>query len=116
MAKRRSPKAVLEETADSFALLNPDAPDEPAAEARNAAPAELTTRETTITVPLRHNPVPRYMARHVEVQLDSDHAATLAQLLEALDHAGERLKSGRRVASSADGLRWLLEQIAAGSL
>lgn len=113
MAKqKRSPNAVPEETIDSFALLTPD---EPAAEETPTPPPKLAveTRRVTVTVPIRPAVATRYSARHVDVQLDNVQAAALTQLLEALDHGGERLKSGRRVTSAADALRWLLEVIAA---
>lgn len=108
MAKKRSPNAVLEETADSFALLTPD---EPAQAPAVAEPPAVETTHVTLTVPLRPPVKPRYHARHVEVQLDNDQALALSQLFEALDHGGQRLKSGRRVTSAADALRWLLEKL-----
>jgi hypothetical protein len=120
MSKRRSPNAVKEETTDSFALLTPEPSadevcelaGEPAERADCVmVPEKQEPREVAITVPLRASGAPRYSARHVEVQLDNDQAFVLTQVLEALDHEGARLKSGRRVVSSADGLRWLLEQV-----
>ena len=113
MATRRSPHAQDEET---LAAFDPLLPDEPAAQAppeerEPAIDPRLAKRLVHIAVPLLTVHRPRYSARHVDVQLDAGQAETLTAVLEALDQDGGRLKSGRRIASAADGLRWLLEQI-----
>jgi len=55
-----------------------------------------------------------YVDRHVEAQLkDVRQRAALRRLRNALDRVGARLANGQRVASSADCVRWLLEQYAA---
>jgi hypothetical protein len=53
-----------------------------------------------------------YIAQHVEVQLDWHQGQTLRRLYDTLDQGGLRLKNGRRIASNADVIRWLLEAIA----
>jgi hypothetical protein len=55
-----------------------------------------------------------YISRHCEVRLSPQQARTLRCVLLGLDAAGERLSNGRRVATPADALRWLLEKIGIG--
>lgn len=53
-----------------------------------------------------------YVSPHVEARLDPDQAQTLRRLFDTLDEGGQRLKNGRRIASNADVVRWLLEAVA----
>lgn len=53
-----------------------------------------------------------YIPTHVETRLDLDQGRTLRRLYDTLDQGGLRLKNGRRIASNADVIRWLLEAIA----
>lgn len=53
--------------------------------------------------------------RHLDVQLTTAQGRGLRRLRDGLDHSGARLESGRRVQSYPETIRWLLEQIAAGS-
>ncbi len=63
---------------------------------------------------------PGYRTTHIDVQLNDRQAEAACYLKDALDQAGERLappqgeEVGRRVQSSVDVIRWLLEQIADG--
>ncbi|HEY4759562.1 MAG TPA: hypothetical protein VIH42_03180 [Thermoguttaceae bacterium] len=52
-----------------------------------------------------------YISNHTEVRMNSDQGLTLRRLLLGLDAQGEKLRNGRRIASAADALRWMLEQI-----
>lgn len=60
-----------------------------------------------------------YVPRHVELRFymakpdDRRRAETLCKLGRALDRAGVRLPDGKRTVSTADVLRWVLDQIAA---
>lgn len=56
-------------------------------------------------------PESSYRPTHVEARLDPPQAEALARLFQTLDEGGLRLKSGRRVTSSADAVRWLLEAV-----
>lgn len=68
-------------------------------------------------VRLRPLPPGAHVCRHVEVQFrlardeDRRRAETVAELSAALDRAGARLIEGRRVASNADVIRWLLDHL-----
>lgn len=52
-----------------------------------------------------------YVSRHVDARLDRRQGAALRRLQDGLDRAGRRLANGKRVISTADAVRWLLEQI-----
>lgn len=67
-----------------------------------------------IEVPLGEIPPAVYITRHVEVNLDHLQSCTLRRVFEGLDSSGARLVNGKRVASSSDVVRWLLEQVASG--
>ena len=55
-----------------------------------------------------------YVDRHVDAQLkDVRQRAALRRLRNALDASGARLANGKRCTTSADCVRWLLEQYAA---
>ena len=53
-----------------------------------------------------------YRSGHVDTQLSQQQAKGLRQLFDSLDQAGERLENGRRVATAADAIRWMMERIA----
>lgn len=54
-----------------------------------------------------------YIARHVEIgALTLEQGRALRQVAEGVAERGLRLRSGRRVATPPDAIRWLLEQIA----
>jgi len=52
-----------------------------------------------------------YRQRHLDVQLSGPQAVAVRRLYDTLDAAGSRLANGKRVASSVDAVRWLLEQL-----
>ncbi len=54
-----------------------------------------------------------HVSRHVEAQLDTAQADALKRAFVGLDEAGARLANGRRIASNADVVRYMLEQIVA---
>ncbi len=51
-----------------------------------------------------------YIARHVDLQLDTNQAATLRRLVRGMDAAHVRLKNGRVVQNASDVIRFILEQ------
>lgn len=67
--------------------------------------------EAAARVPYSTGPINGYVGKHVEVQLDAKQAETLRRLYDACDEVGARLKSGKRVTSNADVLRYLLEAV-----
>lgn len=57
-----------------------------------------------------------YLTNHVEAgKLTQRQRVGLSRLVNGLDQAGCRLTDGRRVVTSADAVRWLLERLSAGS-
>lgn len=66
----------------------------------------------TIAAPIAPEPPTGYCSRHLDVQLDTQQAQTLARLLAGMDKADTRLASGSRVYRQGDVVRWLLEQAA----
>jgi hypothetical protein len=52
-----------------------------------------------------------YISTHADVHMSHEQGRTLRRLHLALDAEGARLASGRRIITSADAVRWLLEQI-----
>ncbi|MFZ5833682.1 MAG: hypothetical protein ACOY3P_26650 [Planctomycetota bacterium] len=63
-------------------------------------------------VPIEQVRASRYhITRHVEARLSMEQGIALRRLEVGLDQAGARLRSGKRVASHADAIRWLLERI-----
>ncbi len=71
----------------------------------------LALPRVTITVP-HTEPLPLvYKARHADVQLDARHAEALRRVHDALVGRA-RLHNGRPVDTTADVVRWLIEQIA----
>ena len=68
-------------------------------------------KTTTIRLPWAP-PVPEgtKLPRHVEVKLEPKEGAALGAVLKGLDETGARLKNGRRVYTTADAMRWILEQ------
>lgn len=62
-------------------------------------------------VPLADVPEGVYVSRHVDVQLTTPQARALRCVLEGLMNHGARLANGRRVTTSADAVRFLLDLI-----
>jgi len=54
-----------------------------------------------------------YISTHVDAQLSHQQGLALRRLHLGLDAAGAKLANDRRVASAADAVRWLLEQVGA---
>ena len=79
-------------------------------------PAKPTAESVTITVPMSRITLTGFVGSHVDVQLSHSQAVALRRLFHALDAAGTRLTNGRRVATTADAVRWILEQTAPLSL
>ena len=69
-------------------------------------------KQVEITVPIVSVPDVGYTLVHLQVQLDSRQGETLKRLRMALDESKAQLASGRYVASNADAVRYLLEQVA----
>lgn len=72
---------------------------------------QSTIIEYPITVPLAEILDDTYLSNHVQVQLTYLQSKALKRAWIGLDECGERLRNGRRVASNADVIRWLLEQV-----
>jgi len=53
-----------------------------------------------------------YVSTHVDGHLDRVQAGALRRLQNGLDAQNVRLQNGRRVATTIDAVRWLLERIA----
>lgn len=89
---------------------SPAASDEP-------VPTPVTCPITELVCTLRLpmvDPAGKYISRHAEVNaLSDEQAATFKALVLGLEASGAQLENGRYVHSNADGLRWLLEQLAA---
>lgn len=64
-----------------------------------------------LTLPLAGVAEVGYTRRHVEVQLNGPQSVAMRRLLDGMDATGCRLENGRRVASAADVVRWILEQV-----
>lgn len=52
-----------------------------------------------------------FVPHHVNMQLSSEEGQALKSLMNQLDADGARLKSGRRVQSHVDCVRWILQGI-----
>jgi len=94
---------------ESEPIAKPD--DEPAAVAAPSEPPPLYFKRVAVDVPLGDVPVDAYITNHVEVRLTHDQAYALRGLWYGLQAAGERLDGGKPIASNADVIRWLLEQV-----
>ena len=79
------------------------------------APPKLSTHSAILELPLAAVSPGSFMGRnvHIELRLKPPESELLKSLQTGLDAAGVRLRDGRRVASKADTVRWLLEQLAA---
>ena len=71
---------------------------------------ERRIETVTVKIPLGEPPH-RFDQLHIEGWLRRDEAHTFARLRQALWDQGARTAEGREVKSSADILRWLMEQI-----
>jgi hypothetical protein len=57
-------------------------------------------------------PCPRgHIQRAIDIDLSHDQGAAARRLLDTLAERGVKLHNGRRVTSSPDAIRWLLEQL-----
>lgn len=66
-----------------------------------------------LSLPLGTIPPRCYVSRHCDAgSLTNAQATAMRQLLEGLQDTNAKLASGRRVTSSADVVRYLLEQVA----
>jgi hypothetical protein len=88
-------------------------PAQPTKPVQLARKVDLLCLAVTVTVPLAGSiNKADYRQRHLTADLDSTQAGALKRLVVALDFQQEKLASGRRVVSSGDAVRWLLEQLA----
>jgi len=71
----------------------------------------METKEITVTIPTADYGPNDNVARHVDIQLDTHQAKALKRAFVGLDHSGARLANGRRIASNADVVRYVLEQL-----
>ena len=90
----------------------PPAEEEPEiAEDVGAVPV-LEPMMATITVPLSPSALEGcYISNHVDVRMTIAQATVLRRLHLALDTSEARLANDRHIASTADAVRWLLEEI-----
>jgi hypothetical protein len=94
---------------DALSLPTPPAAPEP------APPPQQLPASVTIEVPLGQLDQ-GYLSRHVEARLTTTmQCESLRRLTNGLRQAGERLDDGKPVASYADAMRWLLEQLVQGA-
>jgi hypothetical protein len=96
---------------DEVAILAPRPSPSPTAPSPNYEERADGVRVCQCTLPLGP-PARGYLNQHVDVQLTPPQATALKSLLAGLDHTGLRLGTGRRPATGADAIRWLLDQIA----
>ena len=94
----------------------PDVTEEPKLikEQPPAPPVQVIERriETVIVeIPLGETPH-RIRQVHLNLLLNKDHAQTFARLRQGLRDKGERTEDGRKVDTTPDVVRWLLEQFA----
>lgn len=100
------------------------APQEMAAESRSICPTcespDLSTMQVvvtgaaTIVVPLGEIPGAGYLSRHVRVDanaLTRPQATALQRLVAGLRKSNSELHNGKPIVTSADAIRWLLEQM-----
>ncbi len=72
----------------------------------------VTIATVTVTLPCAAEPIRDcYVGRHADVRMNRAQAEALRRLQLGLDARGDRLASGKRVITTADAVRWLLEQI-----
>jgi hypothetical protein len=75
----------------------------------DALPAAIAT--VVIELPVGAIPEGVFVSRHVDVQLKGAQARAMRRLFEGLLDQGAKLANGRRVASPADAVRYVLERI-----
>ena len=78
-------------------------------------PAVIAPQVQTVALSLPLGTIPPrcYVSRHCDAgSLTNAQATAMRQLLEGLQDTNAKLASGRRVTSSADVVRYLLEQVA----
>lgn len=76
-----------------------------------AAPVEIRIEQVTLEAPLAQFRPDVRQFNHVEARLDPAQAASLRRLYDALDRRHARMANGKHVASAADCVRWLLDQL-----
>ncbi len=93
----------------------------PETPARHTRQSELppAVRPVTLQLPLGALDADAYRGRglqdkHCEARLDRPQADTLRRVFNGLDATGARLRNGKRIASNADVVRWILERVAEG--
>jgi hypothetical protein len=122
MSKKRiipTPPPILDGPDESAG--NPAAAAEPVAPSPAIAPETApvpplpVAREATLRLVLGTIPPGGYAGRfvHLDLRLDRPESELLKAMHGGLDATGTRLRCGRRVASKADVVRWLLEQLSA---
>jgi len=121
MAKKKMRRFKKVDTAP--ALESPDINDaafaqETPAQAATAGatgPGALESQSVIIELPVGPPEFDGYVTRHIDIQLDQRQARALRRVFSALHDSAVRLPNGRYVQSSADALRYILEQIAAAA-
>lgn len=68
-------------------------------------------RQATVVAPLADFEDRTHTHRRVDLTLSREQSVALKRLWNGLDVSGEVLMDGRRVASPAAGIKWLLEQL-----
>lgn len=75
-------------------------------------PEPVAITDLKIEIPLAKSAM-GYASKHVEVRFDQDQRDTLRRIHDALIERNAKLRSGRRVNSNADVVRWMVDQVAA---
>lgn len=102
------------EPAPPEASADPPAPELPTSEESpvvKLAQAFLDLHVVQLSLPLGEIPAEAFFSRHVDVQLSIAQARMMRRLAEGLQNQNARLENGRRVTSSADAVRYVLERL-----
>ena len=71
-------------------------------------------RAVTMEIPDRDRESPSYCEEHVDLRLTRPHALATRLLRDALRAQHAEMDNGRHVETTADTIRWLLDQLAKG--
>lgn len=107
MSEIRKEEGVIAET-----TMPPALSDAPKAKGKKAKAEREELPTALIEVPLGEVDERGYAARHVDAQLTPEQRGSLRRVLRGLVDKGAKMKSGKPVWTSADAIRWMLEQVA----
>ena len=71
----------------------------------------VTQEQARLTLPLGSVEEAEYLSSHIQAQLNRQQALGLKRVRRGLETSGARLNCGKIVATNADAVRYMLEQV-----